>query len=168
MVGKSCLTYRFINYNIPKSHAPTVEDRFISIIKIHENKYNIEILDTGGDEEYQNSMDFWISFGEGFLLVFAINDEKSFNTLKYKRDRIIRIKNGIVCPILLVGNKQDLDNQRKINYSQAKELANKWGCEYIETSAETNFNCKEAFEILAKKIIQIKINDLKKRTSCCC
>ena len=93
MVGKSCLTYRFINYNIPKSHAPTVEDRFISIIKIHENKYNIEILDTGGDEEYQNSLDFWISFVEGFLLVFAINDEKSFNTLKYKRDKIILFKN---------------------------------------------------------------------------
>jgi small GTP-binding protein len=93
MVGKSCLIYRFINYNIPKSHDPTVEDRFISIIKIHENKYNIEILDTGGDEEYQNSLDFWISFGEGFLLVFAINDEKSFNTLKYKRDKIILFKN---------------------------------------------------------------------------
>ena len=93
MVGKSCLTYRFINYNIPKSHDPTVEDRFISIIKIHENKYNIEILDTGGDEEYQNSLDFWIIFGEGFLLVFAINDEKSFNTLKYKRDKIILFKN---------------------------------------------------------------------------
>ena len=38
MVGKSCLTYRFINYNIPKSHDPTVEDRFISVIKIHEKK----------------------------------------------------------------------------------------------------------------------------------
>ena len=71
-------------------------------------------------------------------------------------------------PYFISGNKHDLDNQKKINYSQAKELANKWGCEYIETSAETNFNCKEAFEILAKKIIQIKINDLKKRTSCCC
>ena len=47
-------------------------------------------------------MDFWISFGEGFLLVFAINDEKSFNTLKYKRDKIIRIKIVKVCPILLV------------------------------------------------------------------
>ena len=168
MVGKSCLTYRFINYNIPKSHDPTVEDRFISVIKIYEKKYNIEILDTGGDEEYQNSLDFWISFVEGFLLVFAINDEESFKALINKRDRILQIKNGKVCPILLSGNKQDLDNERKINYSQAKELANKWGCEYIETSAETNFNCKEAFEILAKKIIQIKINDLKKRTSSCC
>ena len=108
-------------------------------------------------------MDTWINFGEGFLLVFAINDEESFKALINKRDRILQIKNGKVCPILLIGNKQDLDNERKINYSQAKELANKWGCEYIETSAETNFNCKEAFEILAKKIIQIKINDLKKK-----
>ena len=113
-------------------------------------------------------MDTWINFGEGFLLVFAINDEESFKALINKRDRILQIKNGKVCPILLVGNKQDLDNERKINYSQAKELANKWGCEYIETSAETNFNCKEAFEILAKKIIQIKRNKIKKKKKGCC
>ena len=103
-------------------------------------------------------MDTWINFGEGFLLVFAINDEESFKALINKRDRILQIKNGKVCPILLIGNK----------HSQAKELANKWGCEYIETSAETNFNCKEAFEILAKKIIQIKRNELKKKKKGCC
>ena len=139
MVGKSCLTYRFINYNAPKSHDPTIEDKYKSIAKIDENKYNIEILDTGGEEEYQNKMDTWINFGEGFLLVFAINDEESFKALINKRDRILQIKNGKVCPILLVGNKQDLDTERQINFSEAKNLANKWGSEYIETSAETNF-----------------------------
>ena len=54
-------------------------------------------------------MDTWINFGDGFLLVFAINDKESFNCLNEKRNRIIQIKNGKPCPILLVGNKQDLE-----------------------------------------------------------
>ena len=49
----------------------------------------------------------WISFGEGFLLVFAINDAESFELLKGKRDRVLKGKHGTKCPIVLVGNKQD-------------------------------------------------------------
>ena len=84
-------------------------------------------------------MDTWINFGDGFLLIVAINEKESFNCLNEKRNRIIQIKNRKPCPILLVGNKQDLDTERQINFSEAKNLANKWGSEYIETSAETNF-----------------------------
>ena len=167
MVGKSCLTYRFINYNAPKSHDPTIQDEYKSTTKIDEIQYNIEILDTAGLDEYQNKMDTWINFGDGFLLVFAINDKESFNCLNEKRNRIIQIKNGKPCPILLVGNKQDLDTERQINFSEAKNLANKWGSEYIETSAETNFNCKEAFEILAKKILLVKKSQVNKKECCC-
>ena len=125
-------------------------------MNIEGTNYEVEILDTAGEEDYQNMMDMWISFGEGFLLVFAINDKESFNLIKSKHDRILRGKHGVKCPILLVGNKQDLENERQVNYSEAKEMADKWGIEYIETSAKTNFNCKEAFEMLAQKIVQKK------------
>ena len=109
----------------------------------------MEILDTAGEEDYQNMMDMWISFGEGFLLVFAINDKESFTLLKGKH--------GAKCPILLVGNKQDLENERQVTYAEAKAQADSWGIEYMETSAKTNFNCKEAFEKLAQKIVKAKL-----------
>ena len=102
-------------------------------------------------------MDMWISFGEGFLLVFAINDKESFNLLKGKHDRVLKGKHGVKCPILLVGNKQDLENERQVTYSEAKAQADSWGIEYIETSAKTNFNCKEAFEKLALAIASSKV-----------
>ena len=101
----------------------------------------------------------WISFGEGFLLVFAINDAESFNLLKGKHDRVLKGKHGVKCPILLVGNKSDLEKERKVSFDEAKSLASEWGIEYIETSAKTNFNCKEAFERLAQKIVEMKKND---------
>ena len=156
VVGKSSLTYRFINYDVSTEHDATIEDRYKSNLNIEGTNYEVEILDTAGEEDYQNMMDMWISFGEGFLLVFAINDKESFNLIKLKHDRILKGKHGVKCPILLVGNKQDLENERQVNYSEAKEMADKWGIEYIETSAKTNFNCKEAFEMLAQKIVQKK------------
>ena len=111
-------------------------------------------------------MDMWISFGEGFLLVFAINDKESFNLIKSKHDRILKGKHGVKCPILLVGNKQDLENERQVLYEEAKDLADSWEISYIETSAKTNFNCKEAFEILAKDIIKFR-NELKNKKKKC-
>ena len=159
VVGKSSLTYRFINYNAPQEHDPTIEDRYKSSLHIDDKEYEVEILDTAGEEDYQNMMDMWISFGEGFLLVFAINDAESFELLKEKQKRVLKGKHGVKCPILLVGNKQDLENERKVTFAEAKSLADSWGIEYIETSAKTNFNCKEAFEKLAQKIVAMKKDD---------
>ena len=167
VVGKSSLTYRFINYDVSTEHDPTIEDRYKSNLNIEGTNYEVEILDTAGEEDYQNMMDMWISFGEGFLLVFAINDKESFNLIKSKHDRILKGKHGVKCPILLVGNKQDLENERQVNYSEAKEMADKWGIEYIETSAKTNFNCKEAFEMLAQEIVQKKGKNSGKSRTCC-
>ena len=161
------MTYRFINYNAPQDHDPTIEDRYKSNIQIEGKDYEVEILDTAGEEDYQNMMDMWISFGEGFLLVFAINDKESFELLKGKHDRVLKGKHGAKCPILLVGNKQDLEQERKVQYSAAKALADSWGIEYMETSAKTNFNCKEAFEKLAQTIVKSKSSNSGSGKCCC-
>ena len=125
-------------------------------------------MDTAGEDDYQNMMDMWISFGEGFLLVFAINDKESFNLLKGKHDRVLKGKHGTKCPILLVGNKQDLENERQVSYAEAKQQADAWGIEYIETSAKTNFNCKEAFEKLAQNIVKCKSKNQNSGSKTCC
>ena len=58
--------------------------------------------------------------------------------------------------MILVGNNQELDNKRKVSYKEAKDLADSWGIEYIETSAKTGFNVKEVFEKLIQEIIADK------------
>ena len=119
----------------------------------------MEILDTAGEEDFQNMMDMWISFGDGFLLVFAINDKNTFEAVKAKYNRILKGKHGVKCPILLIGNKVDLEDEREVTFNEAKHLADSWGIGYLETSAKTNFNCKEAFEKLAQKIVAMKKTD---------
>lgn len=84
----------------------------------------------------------WINFGEGFLLVYAVNDKESFEVLSRKRDRILKLKKGQICPIILVGNKCDLERERVISETEARELAKSWGAGYIETSATVILNFK--------------------------
>ena len=74
----------------------------------------MEIYNNGGEEEYQNMNDMWISFGEGFMLIFAINDKGIFEKIKIKRDNVIHGKKSSKYPMILVGNKQDLVNERQV------------------------------------------------------
>ena len=165
VVGKSSLTYRFINYELPEGHEVTIEDRYKTDKVIENKSYKIEILDTAGEDDYQQMMDMWINFGEGFLLVFAINDKISFDLIPKKRERVLKGKHGQDVPMILVGNKVDLKDKRQVPAEEAKKLAESWGIEYIETSAKTNINCNEAFE---KLVVKISSSKVKKPKPCPC
>ena len=163
-VGKSSLLYRFLNYNVPPEvHDNKIEYKYKTNLKIDGIDYELEILDTAGEEDYQNMINTWASFAEGFLLIFAIDDKESFTILKKRYEQILKNKNGIKCPILLVGNKKDLVYGRKVTYDEAKNQADLMGIEYLETSAKTNFNCKQAFEKLAEKIVKSRLSKNKKK-----
>ena len=114
----------------------------------------LKYLDTAGEEDYQNMIDMWLSFAEGFLLVFTIDNKESFENIKTSRELILRYKKKF--PMKLVGNNVELENERKVSYKEAKDLANSWGIEYFETSAKTGFNVKEVFEKLIQEIIADK------------
>ena len=70
--------------------------------------------------------------------------------------------------MILVGNKQDLTDNREVSYDEAKQLADSWNMEYIEASAKTRFNCDEAFEHLSLKIYEYKSRKNRKQSSCPC
>lgn len=159
VVGKSSLVYRFINKENPEDHDATIEDRYTSVEEIDGSNCEIELLDTAGEDDYQNLLDMWINYAEGFLLVFAINDEESFKAVESKRERIIKLKG--TCKIILVGNKCDLENERKVKSADASELAKTWGIEYVETSALKDIKCKMPFINIASKLVKEKKKDIK-------
>ena len=113
-------------------------------------------------------IDEWIKTADGFLLLFAINDKDSFEALKAK---LIRIKknNKDNIPIVLVGNKCDLESKRQVNKQDALDYSKTIGAKYYETSALTdeNKNCKVVFQQCAHMIIT-KYNLETKGGSCPC
>jgi GTPase SAR1 family protein len=98
-----------------------------------------------------------LKHGDGFLLVFDITNRETFESVKSHRENVLRVKaDDENLPIILVGNKMDLNSSRKITFEEASSLAARWHIPYIETSAKTKENVDKAFcEIF------IKIKDLK-------
>ena len=154
-VGKTSLTFRYVKNECPKDHDPTVEDTYTVRLdtKNGETK-EFKLLDTAGEEDYQNMLDQWITSADGFILVFAINDMETFEAIPAKVRRIEKNDAGKL-PKILVGNKCDLQDERKVTVEQAKAYADSIKAKYYETSALTdaNKNVKKVFEECANMII---------------
>ena len=113
-------------------------------------------------------IDEWIKLANGFLLLFAINDKESFEAMKEKVKRIKKNNKGDL-PIVLVGNKCDLESKREVDKQIAIDYAKTIGANYYETSALTdeNKNCKVVFQQCAHLIVS-KFNSEVKGKSCPC
>lgn len=81
--------------------------------------------------------DLYMKSGHGFLLVFSICSKASFEELESIRDDIIRIKDDEDIPIVIVGNKSDLEDMRAVDRAKAFALSQRWNAPYYEASART-------------------------------
>ena len=115
-------------------------------------------------------LDQWIKSASGFILVFSINDIESFEDLKNKIKRIEKNEANNL-PIIIVGNKMDLNEERKISTQHAEEFAKSIGASYFETSAftDSNGNLKKIFEECANKILgNIGVSNNEEKKCICC
>ncbi|KFY94945.1 hypothetical protein V498_03639 [Pseudogymnoascus sp. VKM F-4517 (FW-2822)] len=93
-------------------------------------------LDTAGTEQFTAMRELYMKTGQGFLLVFSITSRSSLEELSELREQIIRIKDDEHVPIVIVGNKSDLEGDRMVSRSKAFALSQSWGdAPYYETSA---------------------------------
>ena len=116
----------------------------------------IDILDTGGQEDYVRIKDNYYIGGEGFFCVFSIVERESFSAMNDHREQILRVKRTENVPMILVGNKVDLGQRREVSQQEAENLARSWGVIYIETSAKTCINVEKAYTDLLTEIIKSK------------
>jgi Ras-related protein Rap-1B len=93
--------------------------------------------------------------GQGFLLVFSITSLASLNELYELREQIVRIKEDARVPLVIVGNKSDLEDDRAVSRARAFAVSEGWGhAPYYETSARRRANVDEAFVDLCRQIIR--------------
>lgn len=93
--------------------------------------------------------------GQGFLLVFSITSMSSLDELSELREQITRIKDDENVPIVIVGNKSDLEEDRAVPRARAFALSQTWGnAPYYETSARRRANVNEVFIDLCRQIIR--------------
>ena len=133
---------------------PTIGVDFkLKTLEINGKKVKLQIWDTAGQERFKNITASYYRGGNGVLVVYDITDRESFENLNSWLIEIEKNANKNVFK-LLIGNKCDLEDKRKVSYQEGKDFAASNGMQFIETSAKTATKVQEAFETLTNQIIE--------------
>ena len=156
-VGKSSLLFRFVENVWDDSFVPTIGVDFkLKTLEVNGKKVKLQIWDTAGQERFKNITASYYRGGNGVLVVYDITERESFDNLTSWLIEIEKNANKNVYK-LLIGNKCDLEDKRKVTYQEGKDFATSNGMQFMETSAKADTKVKEAFELLTQEIIKASI-----------
>ena len=157
-VGKTTLINKFLDEKNEKGCEKTVEEQYSKNIKIKGEDCSLEIVDTGGAEDYLGNLDVWIRSSEGFMLVYSINDKETFDGLKIRYDEIVKCKKEKKYSVIIVGNKKDLEKERAVSKEEVEKFCSENELKYYEVSAQDDNDDKieKIFLKIAKKIFKNK------------
>lgn len=163
-VGKSALTLQFVKHRFLDYHDPTIEDAYQQQAVIDGEASQLDILDTAGQVEFTAMRDQYMRCGEGFMICYSVTDRHSFQEAVEYRKLINRVRASEDIPLVLVGNKFDLQHQRKVTLDEGRALASQFGCPFYETSAALRHFVDDAFHTLVREI-RLKERDRRQTTT---
>ena len=115
---------------------------------------NVHIRDTCGQERFDSINEKYYQQADGILLVFDIAEKSSFNKIKDYYVEKIKEKCKLGIPIILLGNKTDLEDKREVSQAEAIDLSITEEYIYKETSCVKNENVADAFETIIEMWIK--------------
>lgn len=134
-------------------YAPTIGDMYTKDIELDGAPRHLEIDDTAGQEAYADLRNEKLGTGDGYILVYAINDDTTFAKLDKVRTAIKATHKGDPV-IMLVATKADLEDSRAVETSEGRKKAREWGAEFYEASAKTDSDgVKLVFETIVRSVI---------------
>ena len=155
-VGKSNLLLRYVYDSFKEDYQLTIGVEFgEKLVKYNNKTYKIQIWDTAGQEQFRSITRAYFKSSICSFVVYDITNRETFENVKHWVEdcRNYMPKNVL---IFLVGNKSDLEEQRKISKDEGEELADSFGLSFFETSAKNNVNVNSIFgkslEEIVKKI----------------
>lgn len=152
-VGKTALTLRFSKGFFTEDYKMTIGvDFHVKTISIDTSegsiKCKLQLWDTGGQERFSSIRPMYYRGSLGTILVFDLTNSASFEHLPQWIEEVrSNIKAEI--PVLLVGNKSDLIDQRAVSAEEISKFTNDFNLYYMETSAKTGDGVGDCFYILA-------------------
>ncbi|KAJ5078767.1 ras and ef-hand domain-containing protein [Anaeramoeba ignava] len=148
MTGKSSIMIRYCDNKFIDSVEATVgvDFRYVSVQK-NGRHFGLQIWDTAGQEQFRTIINSYYRGSHAIMIVYDITNEKSFEQVVYWFNEAETYAPKEISK-LLVGNKKDQEKHRVITYQQGKDLADSYNSGFIEVSAKTGENIKEAFELL--------------------
>ncbi|XP_046434291.1 ras-related protein Rap-2a [Neodiprion fabricii] len=155
-VGKSSIISQFLYNTFSAKYKRTVEEMHHGDFNVSGIQLTLDILDTSGAYEFPAMRALSISSADAFILVYDVNDSKSFLEAKVLRAQILETKGYSAVPIVVVGNKLDLaDENREVDRESTEALVTvDWENGFVEVSAKENTNINQVFKEL---LIQAKV-----------
>ena len=165
-VGKSCLTVKAVKNNFEEYYQATVGFEFLTFnMKVNDKVIKLQIWDTCGQEIYKSLISNFYRNSSLAVLVYAIDNKESFNHVENWLSDLKSQANPDV-RIFLVGNKADLEEDRKIKTEEGEKYKEDQHLDlFMETSAKTGHNARnvlvEAAKILYKDYLRFDENNKK-------
>ncbi|XP_033102439.1 ras-related protein Rap-2a-like [Anneissia japonica] len=147
-VGKSSIISRFLNGNYEETYKPTVEGFFCREFKSMDSTRSVrlEIVDTSGSFSFPAMQTLYIASADAFILVYSFMDYDSFKEVKSLRQQLVKEKNDENFPIVIVGNKDDLElTERAFSKAEADLSLDVCSGNHIVVSTKLNQNIKDIF-----------------------
>eukprot|EP01083_Nonionella_stella_P085543 237266_1 len=163
--GKNEITIAKESTNFLEEYDPTIEDSYRKSVVIDGEPCLLDILDTSGKAEFSSMQDQWMREAQAFLVVYSITSRTTFDEAFIMREKIMRSREEEEPPIVFVGNKMELDDQRQVSKSEGQDLVNEWGtqCSFFEISTANRTNCQECIFECVRLIRQKEANKLKEQ-----
>ena len=161
-VGKTSMFSRFFDKKFTENTLPTLGVEYkIRNLEIDGKYLKLMIWDTSGQEKYNSIAKNFYQASHGMLVVFSLTDRDSFDHIDHWLERVKNDAPKEVC-IMLVGNKSDDRENRKVDFDLIKNKAKALKVPYVETSAKDGNNVNEAFMEMAKMILKTILESGKK------
>ncbi|CAG0891850.1 unnamed protein product [Cyprideis torosa] len=151
-VGKSSLFRRFADDTFCDGHMTAIGVDFnFRTIELDGKPIKLQIWDTKGQERFRAINSSCYRGAHGIIIVYDCTDQESFTNVRQWLEEIERYASENVNK-LLVGSKCDLESQKVVDASMARELANELDIPFLETSAKNATNVEAAFRTMAERI----------------
>lgn len=154
-VGKSSLTVMLVLSHFVEAYDPTIEDSYRTQADIDGQVALLDILDTAGQEEYTAMRSQYMRMGRGFIMVYSVTSRASFDEVVTIREQLYHTLDkdfSDLLPVVLCGNKCDLELERQVSTNEGQDLAKSYGWAFFETSAKLRVNVDQAFHEVVRLI----------------
>ncbi|KAM6039135.1 GTPase RhebL1 [Chlamydotis macqueenii] len=136
-VGKTSLAHQFVEGTFVECYEPTVESTYSKMVVVGKDEFQLQLVDTAGQDEYSILPHSFVIGIHGYVLVYSVTSLRSFQVVKTLRNKLYESQGRTRMPVVLVGNKVDLPLQSwEVKTDEGKKLAESWGAVFLESSAK--------------------------------
>jgi small GTP-binding protein len=155
--GKTSLILRYIDNVFRDNYIPTLGVNFMTKdLKTMQPETRLIIWDIGGQATWKTKLNFYLAGTDGAIIVFDLTRPNTFLGVEEWMKKIQAIA-GPNTPFIVVGNKNDLKDLRKVSKKEVEKFLQKQKFStYFESSAKTGENVNILFDRIAKEIIKVK------------